>query len=363
LNPIIFMKWAVLALVVLVLVTSGCVRDSGELQPGVCGNGLCEDNETKAGCAQDCDKVECDPIYAEMEQQCLDNGWSKLHLDVDGMDRELLWKAPEKWENGAVIFMHGGGGSDSNICSHLPKSGMFSILSEIYRGVPLNDFGELAVEEGFAVFSLDSEYNGVTDSNGLSVGKRWDSLEMERENIDLPFLEKLLTETIPGMRPEGSSVSIFVTGISNGGFMTILASTHFSDKVTAFAPVSAGDPYGTYFDMATHPKNERKCSPGVWRDIETGLRLDTEGACESDSYPGELEWPATNEAIPFKQFHGTGDGACDISCMHKVNKMLVEKGYKDEGAFILESEKRSPENHFWQGQYNQPMLDFFKKHA
>lgn len=341
------------------LLFSGCVKKDSHAE--TCGNDLCEPRETKAGCPQDCDELTCRELYNTTEQLCLEKGWSKLKIDVGGIEREMLWKGPRVWKYGAIIMMHGGEGVDSNFCSSVPWEHN-PLLSDVLRGLPAEEFGELAVNEGFAVFSLNSAYNRVTDSEGRSAGKRWDSLAQEgRANIDLPFIEKVIDETIPSLRPSGSSESIFITGISNGGFMTILAATHFSDKIAAFAPVSAGDPYGTYFNMSV--KGLRKCGPGTWQDMETKKEINVPGACASESYPNEAQWPKTTRPIPFKQFHNTGDGGCDFSCMQKVGRLLVEHGYKDDGAFVISHGKRNVEEHFWQREYNRPILDFFKQYA
>jgi hypothetical protein len=93
-----------------------------------------------------------------------------------------------------------------------------------------------------------------------------------------------------------SDRGIFLTGISNGGYMTILAATHFDGLITAFAPVAAGDPYGTRFDTSTRPKNERKCAPGVFRDRESSATIPTAGACSAFATPNELPWQSQNPA-------------------------------------------------------------------
>lgn len=332
---------------------------------GTCGNGICDSYETKSNCSKDCDEVTCREIYASNEKGCIDKGWQKLYVDVDGIKRELLWKGPEKWENGAIIVMHGGEGVDSNFCYPIPEEHNF-LLNDILRGVPAVQFGEMALEQGFAVFSLNSTYNRVSDDMGRSVGKRWDSLVQDnKENIDLAFIEKVINETIPNLRPENSKKNIFMTGISNGGFMTILAATYFSDKISAFVPVSAGDPYGTYFDMTPNILIDklRPCGPGVWRDNETGKNVSESDSCASDNYSHEKAWPVIKKSIPFRQLHNKGDGIFDMSCMKKVNKFLIEKGYKDDGAFIIDNGKKNVTEHFWQTEYNQPILDFFKKYS
>jgi dienelactone hydrolase len=338
-------------------------RTATALPEAICGNGLCEITETKTGCPSDCDESTCRELYEDTESLCLENGWKEIKINVNDVEREMLWKGPPSWKHGAIIVMHGGEGVDSNFCSSVPKS-QNRLFNDVLRGVPVEEFSELAIKEGFAVFSLNSTYNRVTDNDGLSVGKRWDSLMQEgKNNIDLPFIEKVIVEIVPKMRPKGSSESVFMTGISNGGFMTILAATYFADRITAFAPVSAGDPYGTYFDMHSHGLIERKCGPGVWRDSETNMEVNKPNACVAEILTHEKKWSKTKRSIPFKQFHNQGDGACDISCMQKVGKLLVEHGYKDDGAFVIDHNERNFIEHFWQEEYNQPLITFFKNQS
>jgi len=228
-------------------------------------------------------------------------------------------------------------------------------------------FSRLALQEGFAVFSLDSSYARATDNYGNSVGKRWDSLyQQKRKNIDLPFIKKVITAVIPSMRPPGSNQSIFMTGISNGGFMTTLAAAQFSNSLTAIAPVSAGDPFSTYFDMSTHPFFERTCAPGVFRDSDTHQKINTRDACRRQSISRRPDINSSNNVenrLPFKQFHHRGDGACDFSCMQKARDWLLKNSFKDEGAYILSKGRRKIASHFWQNEYNQSMIQFFKKYA
>jgi pimeloyl-ACP methyl ester carboxylesterase len=208
---------------------------------------------------------------------------------------------------------------------------------------------------------MDSTYNLAVDPRGNPVGKRWDCLATEgRANLDLAFIENVVAEQIPKARPPGSGGNVHLTGISNGGFMTILAATHLGGIVTAFAPVSAGDPYGTRFDMETHPEGERQCAPGVFVDLGTGAGINESGACAADAYPNELTWPPSAVKPPFSQFHNQGDAACDISCMEKAQKLLVEHGYQDEGAQVIPSSTRSVLKHLWQADYNRSLIDFFK---
>jgi pimeloyl-ACP methyl ester carboxylesterase len=295
-------------------------------------------------------------LYDKHERECLKKGWKQVLVNVKGIERKILWKGPsQKWTFGAIIALHGGGGTYSNFGSNIPL------------GAPMVEFGNLAVNEGFAFFSIESTWGLVTDSGGRDCGKRWDCIAQEgKENIDLPFIGAVLTDIIPKLRPSGSAGDIFMTGISNGGFMTVLASTSFPDKITAFAAVSSGDPYGTYMDMGTHPPRERVSAPGVFRDNETNTDISQKGAAYARTYPREKKWPEMrNVNVPlFRQFHHRGDGACDISCMEKARLMLVRHGYKDHGPFIIEdSSGRSVLNHFWNVLYNRPILEFFKTGA
>ena len=303
-----------------------------------------------SGCIRDPQK-----LYEYHEKKCLEYGWQKIIVNYSDYTRKILWKAPnEPWNHGAIIALHGGGGTYSNWGSNIPI------------GRPMTNFSELAISEGFAIFALDSTDEIVTDENGYSAGKRFDCIAQDiRPNVDISFLEFMVTDIIPELRQENSSKSIFMTGISNGGFMTILATTHFPDKITAFAPVSAGDPYGTYMDCSKL-RFIRPNAPGVFLDRETHIRISQIGAAVSDDYPNEKEWPTVNvtEKPPFKQFHHQDDGLCDISCMEKAQRLLNEHGYIDDGSFILEGTgERNIENHFWKNEYNQPILDFFKNYS
>lgn len=300
-------------------------------------------------------KMRIQKLYDYHEKQCIEKGWQKIGVFVEGIERNILWKGPESgWNNGVIIVLHGGGGTYSNFCSNIPL------------GKPMVDFGELAIQEGFAVFSPDSTNGLSTDFQGNACGKRWDSLTLKgRENIDLPFIEKVITETMPSLRPANSNNNVFIAGISNGGYMTILASTHFDDMITAFAPVSTGDPYGTYM-RCDEDKQLRPNAPGKFRDSETGNLIAEDQACSAEYYPNEMEWQTANPAQKpaFKQFHHEGDAGVDISCMKKARKMLRQHGYRDEGPSIVKRlGKKRLLFHFWLNQYNRPLIEFFKKHS
>ncbi|MCC7527510.1 MAG: hypothetical protein IT342_03240 [Candidatus Melainabacteria bacterium] len=293
-------------------------------------------------------------LFAMYEQQAIEKGWKRLTMEVDGRERQMLFRSPGKtWRHGVIILLHGGGGTYSNFAANLPI------------GKPMVDFSEMALKEGFAVISPDSTDGVVTGGDGVLAGKRWDCLARDNhKNVDLPFLFKIITDLIPGLRPAGSSRSVFLTGISNGGFMTTLAATSLSDKIAAFAPVSSGDPYGTYLKCGEW--QERTTAPGIFYDAQTDKPISKKGAGASDSYPSEKKWPdAKNGKKPaFKQFHHELDAGVDPSCMKKASRMLKEHGYRDDGCMLLSgSGKPRLIFHFWRAEYNQPMLEFFKKNA
>lgn len=305
-------------------------------------------------------------MTATHEQDCIRKGWQKLTVIVDGVPRELMWKGPAvPWKHGAIMVFHGGGGMATNYCSSLPV-GQALVDYGIRLGQPMVDFAELALEEGFAVFSPDSGRGTLTDAEGNSCGKRWNCLVQVHEkipNTDVAFIREILTRTIPALRPPGSAADVFAAGVSNGGFMTILAATQLPGWFTASAPVSAGDPYGTYMNCSPGGlASIRKNAPGIFLDNETRRSIAKTDSCEAASYLHEQPWPSASggQKPPFKLFYHEGDGAVDPSCKEKVEKLLVEHGHLDDGSFIIRHRgKRTIQNHFWVQPYNRPILEFF----
>ena len=284
------------------------------------------------------------------ERQCLQSGWQPITIRAAGLKRALLWKQPRGgWRNGVIIVMHGGGGSHLHFCA-----GGRLLQPQIA-------FARQAVAQGFAVFLLDSTNDVVTDGAGRKCGKRFDFSVLDRPNIDLPFIKKVITKVIPRLRPPGSSKKVFVTGLSTGGYMTIRVGTELDNLITAFAPVSAGDPYGTETNCDTS-LSRRKSAKGILTDLETKKQIIEYGACASRGYPNEKKWNSTlpSRKPAFKQFHNEADGIVDISCMKKAQKQLRRHGYRDAGAFILRDRRRHVFFHLWLLRYNQPILDFFK---
>jgi len=293
------------------------------------------------------------------EKRCIDAGWRRVSFDVSGIRRKLLWKGPEAtWRHGAILVMHGGGGRASDFCS----------AGWLLR--PQVRFASLALERGFAVFLLESTEDAVTDAQGLHCGKRFDYMPLERANLDLPYIERVIDQVVEPARTPASSSAVFLTGLSIGGYMTTRAATTLGgDEITAFAPISSGDPYGTSSncDASLSP---RKVAKGVLFDNETELVITREGACRAPSAASaqahESPWPSPPSARKpaFMQFHHLGDGIVDRSCMEKAGEMLRSRGYPDRGAFLLSPPgRRTVWKHLWQSEYNAPLLDFFENEA
>jgi hypothetical protein len=220
-------------------------------------------------------------------------------------------------------------------------------------------FAELAVAEGFAVFLLDST-DRFTDADGRPCGKAWDDQVQRRPNLDLPYIGEIIGNLLPTLRPRGSRSEIFLTGLSSGGYMTVRAATHFDDRVTAFAPVSSGDPYGWHrtCDPSLSP---RRVVRGIGLDNETGKPISERGACTSTTYPNEKPWESarpTRKPV-FRLFHHENDAIHDFSCGEKVRRQLLAHGYPETPPFIVRGDTRRLVHHFWLDAYNRPLLDFF----
>ena len=287
------------------------------------------------------------------EGQCARRGWHPVVLNVGGLPRRVLWKGPNApngpWTKGAILVMHGGGGHHYQFC-----------IANARTTKPQVSFTELALTEGFAVFLLESS-DRVTDNEGRVCGKVWDDEVRARPNLDLPFIEQVMLTLIPKARPAGSRNEIFATGLSSGGYMTVRASTHFGNLITAFAPVSSGDPYG-WHRVCEKGMNRRDTVHGGAFDNETGKQIIEPGSCRAASYPNEKPWDGTD--IPtkptFRAFRHRYDGINDPSCGEKIATLLRQRGYPEVPAMVLTGDgRRSLANHLWQDDYNRPLLEFF----
>lgn len=282
------------------------------------------------------------------EQQCVQAGWQRETVASGGLSRPLFWKAPTgPWTRGALLVMHGGGGSYTNFC-----------VANVELIAPQVRFTQMALERGFAVFLLDST-DQVTDTAGRLCGKVWDDEVRNRDNLDLPYLEAVLRNLLPARRPSGSRSDVFVTGHSSGGYMAVRAASRLGDAITAIAPVSSGDPYGWFRDC-TPRAGDRPNVFGAGFDNETRRQIIEPDACSSGAYPGEKPWdsPPGGARPVFRVFHHAQDGINDRSCVEKVRTQLQARGYPESAPFTLDGGSRSADVHYWLDAYNAPLLDW-----
>lgn len=270
-------------------------------------------------------------------------------ISVEGRRRQFWWKAPSGSWNGAVIAMHGGGGTSGDFCSQTHMSA----------------FSNLALENGLAVFSINSTH-AVTDAAGHVCGKVWDDEVRTRRNIDLTFIERIIATEIPSRRPDGSSTVTFLTGHSSGGYMAVRAATHFNDLITAVAPVSSGDPYGRYRDCNPTLGMRGTGSNAVYGkgyDLETHREIATVNSSLSPGgvYPHEKPWETSGPPVPpsFMKFHAENDGIEDFSVHNKLIDQLVDRGYSTAVWIRPGDASRTTAGHAWQESYNRPMVNFF----
>lgn len=290
-----------------------------------------------------------DPLPTVQESQCHAAGWQREVVDAAGLRRLVLWKAPAgPWSGGAIVVMHGGGGSHTNFC-----------VANVALIEPQVRFTTLALARGWAVFLLDSS-DRVSDDSGRLCGKVWDDESRPRANLDLPFIDRVLHELIPSRRPAGSRADLYLTGLSSGGYMSTRAATRFGASISAFAPVSAGDPYGWTRDC-TPRAGDRPNVFGIAFDLETRRQIVEPDACAGTLFPNERAWDGA-EVSPkpaWRVLHHVHDGIHDRSCVQKLRLQLSARGYPEAPPLTLEGGSRSADLHYWLDEYNVPLLDFF----
>jgi pimeloyl-ACP methyl ester carboxylesterase len=249
-----------------------------------------------------------------------------------------------------VIVLHGGGGEHFQWC-----------VANAPVVAPQVGFSESAVADGFAVFLLNST-DRVTDNEGRLCGKVWDDEVRKRPNLDLPFIGAVIRDLVPQVRPAGSRSEVFITGLSSGGYMTTRAATHFDKLVTAFAPVSSGDPYG-WHRRCEAGSTARASVHGAGFDNETGRQITEREACRAPAYPNEKPWDSAGpqpQAKPaFRVFRHEQDGINDQSCSQKVSVLLRRHGCRGAPDFVLQGGRRGVENHLWLDAYNLAILEYF----
>lgn len=284
---------------------------------------------------------------------CQNKGWSELKFKVGEQDRRLLYKMPvSEWSAGAILVLHGGGGQAEHFCDDSLR---------LVR--PQVRFTEMALEQNFAVFALDSTAD-VKDDEGYECGKIWDDQLRTRANLDLPYLEHIIKNVVPSLRKQNDNKSIFMTGLSSGGYMTVRAASNLGHLLTAFAPLSNGDPYGWHRKCDPKYGNKRENVKGAGFDNETGKEIIELNSCQSSNYKNEKKWDSYKAEKPqFRLFHSSNDGINDYSCGQKVEKQLRAHGFKGEETYLLKNDggRRRIINHFWHDEYNSEILAFFKR--
>ena len=79
-----------------------------------------------------------------------------------------------------------------------------------------------------------------------------------------------------------------------------------------------------------------------------------------------MPWPNTASAKKpvFKLFYHEKDGIHDFSCNERVRKQLLAHGFPEEARYLAKAWGRHRlVYHFWRDEYNEPILDFFTRHA
>ena len=301
-------------------------------------------------CAASANAQQVPEETSSRERQCVKRGWQIAVRNVAGIERRVLWKAPQgAWPKGAIVVMHGGGGHYHQFC-----------VANLRLVAPQVRFSELALASGFAVFLLESS-DRVTDNEQRACGKVWDDEVRARPNLDLPFIGEVIGTLVPQARPAGSREAVFLTGLSSGGYMALRAATHFGSRIAAFAPVSSGDPYG-WHRICEKGMTMRVSVHGVPFDNETGKRVSEAGACSAETRANEKPWEGDHQSPKpaFRAFYHRDDGVHDRSCVEKAIALLRQHGYPEAPAFVLEGDgRRSLGNHLWQDAYNEPLLNFF----
>lgn len=295
--------------------------------------------------------------YSVERGECESRGWTKAIVETTVgtaiVKRKVLYTGPKQspWV-GTILVMHGGGGNYTNWCA------------EAVTGFRL--FADVAVLRGFGVVLLDST-DMITDENDVHCGKVWDDKKLTRDNYDLPYIENVIVDLAPTIRPANSDTSVYVTGFSSGGFMTTRASSALNHLVTAFAPVGSGSPYGWHRDCSA--ESPRLLVAGVGLDNDTGQPITQVGACGTTIYDPDAEYPnerlwddgGTATKPPFLKVHHFYDAIADFSCHNRVRNQLAANGYSGE-LFVLipEGETRAAVHHTFKGEFIAPVLDFFE---
>jgi len=140
-------------------------------------------------------------------------------IEVDGLNRTFMLYIPSSHDSNKqvplLIALHGGGGSGLNM-EKLTKYG----------------FNKLAEEYDFLVVYPDGIQKHWNDGRGL------EAYYTQRENIDdVKFISNLIDYIADNYNIDTKRV--YVTGMSNGAFMSYRLACELTNKIAAIAPVDA----------------------------------------------------------------------------------------------------------------------------
>jgi polyhydroxybutyrate depolymerase len=138
-------------------------------------------------------------------------------ITVDGLERTYIVHTPKHYTGSdilpLVIVLHGGGGKGKGM-------------------VKLSGFNDVSDKHNFiAVYpdGIKKQWNDGRPAIKKSVN--------DKEVNDVLFISMLIDTLIKRFNIDSNRV--YVTGISNGGFMTFRLACELSSKIAAFAPVAA----------------------------------------------------------------------------------------------------------------------------
>lgn len=149
------------------------------------------------------------------------SGLDHCTIDMDGLDRDYYIHLPPQYKSSErlplVLVLHGGGKGDA-------------LTVEGYLGfTPLSD------RKGFIVVYPNGVDSYWRDGRGYTHrGKNADSID------DVAFISRLIDHLVSSSKADPER--IYVTGISNGGMMTLRLGCELSDKLAAIAPIAANMP-------------------------------------------------------------------------------------------------------------------------
>ncbi len=134
-------------------------------------------------------------------------------LTVDGLQRTFQLHVPSSLPKPAplLIVLHGGGGASSGMRR-------------------MTDFDRVADQHGFIVVYPDGLYRQWNDRRGSG-------RQMRSDADDVKFISALI-DSLAAHLPVDTR-RVYATGMSNGGMMTYRLACDLSDKIAAFAVVTA----------------------------------------------------------------------------------------------------------------------------